>query len=169
MKNKFIVIRGASGSGKSTLASALKDINPTNVIVVDQDYFNHVLLKGIADVQSLIPQLIKQTVMTLLGGGYTVILEGVLRKEKYIDVINEIRQQFAGPSEVYYLDVSGEETVKRHASRDKSTLFSAEEMLTWYNLASPLGLEGERVIGEDVDIDTAITMITANIEVPSED
>lgn len=159
MKNKFIVLRGPSGSGKSTIAGALKEVSSIDTVIVDQDYFNHFLLKGVTDTQAVIPKLIQQTVETLLEVGYNVILEGVLRAEKYGSVIRNISKKYKGQSFYYYLDIGMDETVRRHAGREKAETFSVDEMLTWYSLASPLGFTDEKVLGENMSKEEMVSFI----------
>lgn len=63
-------------------------------------------------------------------------------------MFQDLVQYFAGDSFVYYLDISFDETVKRHTTRDKSALFIAEEMKEWYFMAEPLGIANEHAIPE---------------------
>lgn len=157
--NVFIVLRGPAGSGKSTVAHILKKTLKEETIIIEQDYFNHTLLGGVKDEKGLIPKIIEATSSIALANGYNVVLEGVLRKEKYQYTIENIIRDFNGQSIVCYLDVSKEETVRRHEARDKRKMFDSDEMLSWYSLASPLETSGEIVIDEKLSKEDVVTRI----------
>ena len=161
--NSFIVLRGPAGSGKSTIAQMLKEVLKENTIIVEQDYFNHTLLNGLKDDTGLIAKIIERISSLALAHGYSVVLEGVLRKEKYRHTIEKISRNFNGQSIVCYFDISREETVRRHKMRDKYKMFDSDEMISWYGLASPLGVGNEIIVDESLSKEDIVAIITRRL------
>lgn len=159
MQNKLIILRGPSGSGKSTIAHALQEQSHTETLIIDQDYYRHILLGNKPDEKNIVPELVAYNALVALRADYNVIIEGIFRKEKYLKMFERLMQDSAGPSYVYYLDVSFDETAKRHTTRAKSALFSAAEMREWYSLAEPLGVKDEITIPEHMSEADTIRLI----------
>jgi hypothetical protein len=59
------------------------------------------------------------------------------------------------------LDISLEETVRRHATRPKATAFSAEEMATWYRPRDLLDSPRETVIDETSSLGATVERLLA--------
>lgn len=161
--NSFIVLRGPAGSGKSTIAQMLKEVLKEKTIIIEQDYFNHTLLSGLKDDTGLIAKIIERVSSLALAHGYSVVLEGVLRKEKYQHTIESISRKFNGRSVVCYLDISREETVRRHKTRDKYKMFDSDEMLSWYGLAGPIDASNEVIVDESLSKEEIVAAITRQL------
>ena len=161
--NSFIVLRGPAGSGKSTIAQILKEVLKEKTIIIEQDYFNHTLLNGLKDDTGLIAEIIEKVSLLALTHGYNVVLEGVLRKEKYQHAIESVSRNFNGQSITCYFDISKEETVRRHKTRDKCKMFDSDEMLSWYDLASPLYTTNEIIIDERLAKNDIVATITRRL------
>jgi predicted kinase len=159
MANTLILLRGPSGSGKSTIACALQQQSKTDVLIVAQDYYRHTLLNDKPDVRNIVPSMVHEDVQIALDAGYSVIVEGIFRKKKYLPIFQSLIQNFGGKSYIYYFDISFEETARRHATRDKNKLFSAAEMKKWYGMAAPLGFDDEYIIGQDLAENSIVRLI----------
>jgi hypothetical protein len=61
-------------------------------------------------------------------------------------MLAELADDHRGTTTFYYLDVSFEESVGRHATRPQATEFGAEDMRGWYRANDLLGVPGERVV-----------------------
>jgi hypothetical protein len=70
-----------------------------------------------------------------------------------------LQRAHQGHTFLYYLDVSLEETLRRHATRPQATEFSADDMRCWYQQADLLGFEGEHVIPESASMKQAIAHV----------
>jgi predicted kinase len=165
MSTKLIILRGPSGSGKSTVARALQQGSSRNILIIDQDYYRHILLDSKPDEKAIVPELIYQNAMITLNAGYDVIIEGIFRKEKYKPMFERLIRDSGSEVHVYYFDISFEETTKRHTTREKSNLFSAEEMKAWYHLGAPLEIEAEQHIPEYSSEQETIALIRAQTEI----
>lgn len=91
--------------------------------------------------------------------GATVILEGILSKKKYGDMLKKLLRNFSGGTDVYYFDVPFEETLRRHAGKANAHEFGEEEMRKWWKDKDILGAESERVIGEDMTQEEIVCLI----------
>lgn len=164
MNPKLIVLRGPSGSGKSTVARQLQHLSSRDTLIVDQDYYRHVLLMNKPDKKSIVPELIYHATITALNAGYDVIVEGIFRKEKYKPMFEKLKGSFDGKTYIYYFNISFEETVVRHGTRDKAALFGPEDMKQWYHLAEPLEIEGEQHIPEHSTQSDTVALIRAQVK-----
>ncbi|GAA4617370.1 kinase [Actinoallomurus liliacearum] len=93
-----------------------------------------------------------------LGAGYHVILEGILAADRYGPMLQALRRDHPR-SAWFYLDVSWEETLRRHAGRPQRAEFGAEQMRDWYQ---PLGLLPDRcetVIAETSTLEATVQLI----------
>lgn len=155
----LVVIRGNSGSGKSSIARSLRDHFGRGVALVEQDYLRRVLLREREQPGAVAPALIEQTARFCLDHGYHVIVEGVLAASRHAEMINRLIQAHRGRSFVFYLDVTWEETLRRHATRPQAAEFSAEDMRGWYLPRDLLGVDGEHVIPEHVTLQRSVAYI----------
>lgn len=163
--SKLIVIRGNSGSGKSTIAGQLHSMNEDSILI-EQDYYIKYSSKDAAlDLQR--KQRIFRDVRQALGSYGLVILEGVFDSRRYWQYFDELVCDHPDDNYFAYLDVSFEETLRRHELRDKRHEFGRQEMLGWYALHDHLGYECETVIGEDKRIDESVDLIAEIAQLPS--
>jgi predicted kinase len=162
VSTQLIVIRGNSGSGKSTVAREVRMRVGRGCALVEQDYLRRILLREHESVQKPIaPELIGLNVRFALGRGYHVILEGILDRERYGDMIAGLRREHAGETHLFYMDVSFPETLRRHATRPQSAEFTGDNMRDWYRRRDTLGLPGELVIPESSTLAETIALISA--------
>lgn len=117
--------------------------------LIEQDYLRRNLLREHESVQEPItPELIGLNVRFALEHGYHVILEGILDRKRYGDMIAGLQREHAGETHLFYMDVSFAETLRRHATRPQATAFTGDDMRGWYRQRDTLGLPGERIIPE---------------------
>jgi predicted kinase len=157
----LVVIRGNSGSGKSSIARAVRLQYGRGCALVEQDYLRRIILKERDEAGGLAPQFIGHTVRYLLGHGQHVVLEGILWSQRYGDMIKGLLRDHRGASSLFYLDVSLEETLRRHQMRPQASEFTADDMRGWFNPHDVLGVNDELVIPEDSSLDDSVTFITA--------
>ncbi len=155
----LVVIRGNSGAGKSSVARALRARAGRGVALVEQDYLRRVVLKEPDDPGGFAPMLIDQTVRFCLDRGVHVVLEGILAAARHAVMLAELLRAHQGRSFVFYLDVSLDETLRRHATRPQAAEFSGEDMRGWYLPCDLLGVDGEQVIPEHFSLDRTVAFI----------
>jgi hypothetical protein len=107
----------------------------------------------------LAPALIAQTVRFALDHHRHVVLEGILAAARYRDTITDLVRSHRGQSHVFYLDVSLDESLRRHATRPQAADFTGAEMRSWYLPGDVLGLDGERVVPESSTLEQAVAYI----------
>jgi len=166
MKNqKLIIIRGNSGSGKSAVAERLREELEGKVAVVGLDTLRRTILKEPDQLENTdIIGLIEQTVTYSLGKGYTVILEGILSKPKYKEILMKLVDNANYDSHIYYIDVSLEETLKRHKTRPIADEVTDEQLTSWYQPKNYLDVPGEIIIDESSSLEDTVKLITDSVE-----
>ena len=157
----LIVIRGNSGSGKSSVAREVRRRYGRGCALIEQDYLRRIMLRehDTTGLDGLAPQLIGANAKLALDNGYHVVLEGILFSGRYRTMLGELIAGHPGPSHLYYLDVSLDETLRRHTTRPQAGDFTAEQMGDWYAPRDVLGLPQERVIGEASTLEETVETI----------
>ncbi len=124
----LIVLRGNSVTGKSTLAAALQRTLGPGTANIGQDHFRRVILRehDVPNADNI--GLIEYNVRYCTALGYHVILEGILVAKHYEDMLSELITRHHGPSNVFYLDVPLEETLRRHAARPLAAEVAADKI-----------------------------------------
>src|SRR5215469_175978 len=145
-QTRLIVLRGNSGSGKSTVAKALREAFGRGVAWVSQDLIRRIILKEKDQPGGVNIGLIDQVARYSLEHGYHVVLDGIFYADRYEAMLAGLARDHLGVSRFYYLDVSMEETLRRHATRPQAAEFGADDMRDWYRSRDPLGGIRERII-----------------------
>jgi predicted kinase len=162
----LIVIRGNSGSGKSTIARAPRLRLGRGCALVEQDYLRRVLLREHESSQTpAAAELIGMNARFALDRGYHTIVEGILDRHRYGPMLGHLIEGHAGPTSVYYLEVSWEETLRRHETRPQAADFTGSQMRAWYRPHDVLGRPGEVVIAEHSTAEQTIALIAGRVEV----
>ena len=161
MTPALVVIRGNSGSGKTTAAREVRRRYGRGCALREQDYFRRVVLRehGGLGGEAVAPGFINVAVRHLLGAGYHVVVEGILHSGSYGLALRQLIAEHQGPSHVFYLDVSFDETVCRHHGRAEPVPVIAREMQGWYTERDLLGVDGEHVIPEASTLEQTVTTI----------
>ncbi|MCW2942811.1 MAG: Sli3 [Actinomycetia bacterium] len=155
----LIVLRGNSGSGKTSVALGLRARYGRGLAVVSQDTVRRDLLRERDVPNGVNIGLIDTIVRYTLDRGYHVVLEGILTADRYAAMLEALRHDHPGPSLWYYLDVSLQETLRRHDTRPQRHAFGAQEMQEWYQERDLLPDAGETIIGEASDLDTTVRQV----------
>jgi predicted kinase len=156
----LVVLRGPSGSGKSTVARRLFDAATRPTALVEQDHYRFMFTPREGEAHSrTMREMIQQNVLTALDNGYDVILEGILTVKHYRPVFEALLRHHPDNNHFFYFDVSLEETLRRHRSRQSANLFTAADMRSWYRAGDVLGHASERVIREQCTLAEAIELI----------
>lgn len=163
MTQKLIVIRGNSGSGKSTIAQKIRNLLPGKVMVIEQDVLRREILKPDDKEGHPVVGLVKKLVLHGKNHGYDVILEGILSKKRYGKTIIYLSEKF-DKSYIYYLDISFEETLRRHSSREKANDFGEPEMREWWLDKDYLNVTNERIFDEKLSSDEIVDIIMNDIK-----
>ncbi|MCP4749602.1 MAG: kinase [Proteobacteria bacterium] len=164
--NRFIIIRGPSGAGKSTAAHELFNQSTERTVIIHQDYYRFIFKPagaGSMPNSEVIHKMIEHNSMAALDGGYDVILEGILSVKSYENILNRIIAAHKGPSFMFYLDVSFEETAKRHQAREDKSSVTVDDMRIWYDGAHKSNHRLEQLIPESYTVGETVKSIQKGI------
>ncbi|GAA1630720.1 zeta toxin family protein [Actinoplanes couchii] len=161
-KPVLAVIRGNSGSGKTTTAREVRRrYGRRGCALIEQDHLRRVILRehGGGGADRVAPEFIATMAQTALDGGYHVIVEGILHTGQYGAPLRKLIAGHPGPSTCFYLDVTFEETVRRHLRREEPIPVDPQTMRGWYTPQDLLGVPGEVVIAETTTFEDTVTAI----------
>jgi hypothetical protein len=109
-------------------------------------------------------ELISQTVRFALDREYDVVLDGIFYAAHYSEMLPALWMDHVGRTFHYYLDVSFEETVRRHVTHPQSNEFSVDAMRTWYHERDLLHFVQEALIPERSSLDETLERILKDIQ-----
>jgi predicted kinase len=156
----LVIIRGNSGSGKSTVAAEVRRRSGRGCALLEQDYLRRVVLREHGSSTPVVaPGFITTVTRGALTSGYHVVLEGILDCRSHGPLLRELIAEHPGPVHVFWLQVSFEETVRRHAGRPDMAHVTEQMMRGWYTDRDLLGVPGEQVIGEESGFEQTVTTI----------
>lgn len=163
MQSKLIIIRGNSGSGKSTIARVVRDKLGQNTMLVPQDIIRREMLHVKDRIGNPTINLIPKVVLYGKEIGYNIVLEGILSKKLYGQMLNDLVTGFGKNVYVFYMDVSFAETLKRHDTKPNKHEYGSEKMKEWWLEKDYLGLSSERIIPEAYSADKAVRYILETV------
>ena len=156
---KLIILRGNSGSGKTSVAKALQRTFGRNTLVISQDTVRREMLwardgegtKALALVILLLKYGRQNSEIT--------ILEGILYSDCYRPLFEAAVEESGRDIYAYYYDLPFEETLLRHSTKKENFDFGVEHMRKWWREKDYLTLIPETILGKDVSLQDAVTMI----------
>ena len=93
---------------------------------------------------------------------YDVIIEGILDRKKYGKMLQEVAKNF---DEVYayYFDLSFQETLVRHSTKDKRSEFGEKEMKQWWVEKDYLNWPNEVMLKAELSKEDVLNMMMKQI------
>jgi tRNA uridine 5-carbamoylmethylation protein Kti12 len=165
----LIIIRGNSGSGKSTVSKALREAmrdkyGKGGTMLVSQDTIRIDILdvKDTSDNESI--ALIQKICIYGLELKKNVILDGILDRWKYGEMLATLIKEWGDNVHIYYYDIPLEVTLERHDMRPQKNMFSKDAMRGWYNSDNKLNLPNEHIFDEKISVDEAVAKILADCQ-----
>jgi predicted kinase len=156
---RLIVIRGNSGSGKSSVAEGIRAAYGHGVAWIEQDYVRRIIFDELEQPDGANIAMIAMIAQHALDRGYHAVVEGLMPTVRYGGMLTELARAYAGPAYFYYLDVPFEETVRRHAMRDKASAFTAADMAEWYRPRDLLEQPRETIIDQSSSLEESVQRI----------
>jgi predicted kinase len=149
MTQRLIIIRGNSASGKSTIAKMVRERLGPKTMLVSQDLIRREILFVSDETRNPAIELMYKLVMWGKELGYDVILEGILSIGKYGEMLEKIVKDFDGETYAYYFDISFEETMRRHNTKDIAHIIDEEKMRSWRKESDRMNIHNERTITDE--------------------
>lgn len=159
----LVIIRGNSGSGKSTVARELRQHLDPKPMLIAQDTVRREMLSVKDRPGNPTPELLTDLCRWSARRGGITILEGILDNDKYAALFRQLPGLFSR-IHAYYLDVSFEETLRRHATRPQSAEFGEDALYRWYRAENPIGLIPETIIPANSTLDETVTRILRDLD-----
>lgn len=155
----LIILRGNSGSGKTTVAKLLFDHFHADAMLVSQDVVRRTMLrvKDVPDNPAI--ELIYRLCSYGNQLNKIVILEGILRRDIYGDMLTKLISDFNGLARVYYFDIPFDEILRRHATKPNAHEFGEAEMRQWWRSSDVLGVKEEQIFNEKMSADAMLRKI----------
>lgn len=163
-QTRLIVVRGNSGAGKSAVASELRAAYGRGVAWVSQDLLRRTILAEKDRPGGAHIGLIDLAARYSLDNGYHVVLDGIFSADRYETMLAGLARDHLGLSRFYYLDVSLDETFRRHATRPLAAEVTPDQMRDWYRPHDLLVGIGERIIPETSTLAQTTALILADTQ-----
>lgn len=164
MESKLIIIRGNSGSGKTSTAKSLQSHLGDGTLLVSQDNVRREILKVHDREGNLSIDLIRQIAEYGKDKCEFVIVEGILYKNLYGEMLNNLIRFYNQKTYTYYYDLSFEETVRRHNSRPKKMEFGEESLRSWWKPNDYLGVSGEMKLTNEMSHNDVLKLILNQLQ-----
>lgn len=158
---KLIVLRGPSGSGKSTVAGELRRRLGDGIALVEQDMLGRAVLGRRLTDDGASAGLIEAVAGAALPVAPAVLVEGLLSAGRYGPVLARLAAIDGVRSWFYAFDLPFEETVARHATREKAASFGEDDLRRWWVGRDPLAGMTEALIGPESGVDETVDRIVA--------
>jgi predicted kinase len=163
-QTRLIVLRGNSGSGKTAVANAIREAYGRGVAWVSQDLIRRLILKEKDHPGGTNIGLIDQVARYSLDHGYHAVLDGIFYADRYETMLAGLARDHLGISCFYYLDVSIDETLRRHMTRTQATEFGADDLRDWYRPRDLLAQIPERIIPETSSLRETTALVLAEAQ-----
>ena len=161
---KLVILRGNSGSGKSTVAKRLRKKMGYETMLIPQDVVRREMLRVRDAPDNPAVQLLYDLAMYGKKLGFDVVIEGILGKDKYGEMLERLIEDFGGDTHVFYFDISFDETLRRHSTKPNKDEYGEKELREWWAEKDYLGTPNETYIDDYMSEDEIVDFMYANID-----
>ena len=158
----LVIIRGNSGSGKTSLAKKLQEYYGRKTLLISHDIVRRDMLKEKVKPGNLSISLTEMIARYGYERDLLVIVEGFYETDIYGQMLEKLHTLFYPKVLSYYYDLTFEETVRRHQTRNKKAGFSPADMKCWWKECDFLGWE-KAIFTDQVSLEDAFQEISKNI------
>lgn len=131
-------------------------------LLVSQDMVRRDMLSVRDRKGNLSLELIRQITEYGKGKCEVVILEGILVKERYGEMLMDLIRFYDGNADVYYFDLPFEKTIERHQSRPLADAFGEESLRAWWRPKDYLGITDETMLTEEMTEEDILDLICSS-------
>jgi adenylylsulfate kinase-like enzyme len=160
MDPRLIVVRGPSGAGKSSVVEGVRAAYGRGVAWIEQDHVRRTVFQENQEPDGANIAAIGLLAELALERGFHAVVEGILPTDRYGGMLCALVERH--PAYVYFLDISFDETVRRHGTRGKASAFGADAMREWYRGHDPLGVPGEVIIDESSTLEETVRRVLSD-------
>ncbi|HDR7718428.1 kinase [Bacillus albus] len=150
LKSTLIILIGNSASGKTTIAKQLQEHFGHGTLLVSQDVVRRDMLRVHDTMGNLSHDLLFEITKYGKGKCEFVILEGILNSRRYGEMLKELILFFEGNAYTYYFDLSLNETIRRHNTREKRHEFGEDSLQKWYNPHDTIKVARETIFTDNL-------------------
>ena len=154
---KLIILRGNSGSGKTTVAKALQKKLGRNTMLISQDEIRRNMLWVDDGIDTKALPLMAELLRYGRKHSEFSILEGIMYEEWYNSLFKLANELYGSNVYAYYFDLSFEETVRRHGTRNRE--FGEEDMRKWWKEKDYSAVLKEQTITSEMDAESIVEKI----------
>jgi predicted kinase len=159
LESRLILLRGNSASGKSAAAQGIRDRFGHGIAIVGQDNLRRIVLREKDKPGGANIGLIDLTARYALDHGYHVIVDGILNRDHYGEMLRGLVNDHLGITRCFYFDVSFAETLRRHTTKPQAADYGEAEMRQWFRPKDFLEGVEEQVIPQETPLEEAVTLI----------
>uniref|UniRef100_A0A1S2M935 Kinase n=1 Tax=Anaerobacillus isosaccharinicus TaxID=1532552 RepID=A0A1S2M935_9BACI len=152
------------GRGKNYDAKCLQNHLGHGTLLVSQDVVRRDMLKVHDRDGNLSIDLIRQIAEYGKGKCEFVIVEGILNKSRYGEMLKDLIKFYNQEAYTYYFDLTFEETVIRHNSRAKKMEFGEDSLRAWWNSNDYLEVQGETLFTNDMSQNDVLKQILNQLQ-----
>ncbi len=161
--SKLVIIRGNSGSGKTTLAKALQYKLGHNIMVISQDVIRRDILRVKDGENTKALPLLQELLVYGKNNCEIVILEGIFYSKWYMSLFELAKKLFQDNIQAYYYDLTFEETLIRHSTKNNRNDFGKEDMEKWWHEKDYIKIIPEETFSKDISLTDAVEIISKNL------
>lgn len=160
---KLIILRGNSGSGKTTTGKTLQRKFGHGTMLISQDVVRREMLFVKDGPNPEASQLLLELVLYGKSNCNIVILEGILNSKWYINLFENILDEFKDQIFAYYFDIPFKETLNRHQQKPNAHEFGEKEMREWWNEKDLLYIIPEVLLYKELSLNGIVDIIYHDI------
>ena len=152
---------GPSGSGKTTVAKALQKKLGRNTMLISQDEVRRNMLWVDDGIDTKALPLMAELLRYGREHSEFSILEGIMYDEWYRSLFELANELYGSNVYAYYFDLSFEETVRRHNTRNRE--FGEKDMRRWWREKDFSSALREQAITCEMDTDSIVEKIYSDL------
>lgn len=161
-ESRLVIIRGNSGSGKSVLAKAIRDARPRGIAILGHDQLRREILHLPDRPGAMTVDYYDLSARFVLDRGLHLVIEGILHEEIYGDMLRALVADHRGVTRAYRYDLSFEQTLERHRTKDLAHVVTDEKLRSWYRESDPLHGVDETVIAPDSSLAATTELVLSD-------
>ena len=161
---RLIVIRGNSASGKTTAAREIRRRYGRGLAIVSQDVLRREIFRVKDEPHNPAIGLIDLTARYALDHGYHVLVEGIMPRATYDEMLTRLVNEHVGTSACFYYDLSFDETVTRHATKPQAAEYGPDLMATWYRESDLIPALNEHILHANIPLDAAVRAMMSAVD-----